>query len=440
MKPAFSATPNRMTASFQDFARRGVLSGVLLMVTTGIALAWANSPWSQTYFHLWETNVTFGLTSDPITGSVHHWINDGLMTVFFLLVGLEIKRELLVGELSNVRQALMPIAAAVGGMVVPALIYTAINIGGDGTEGWGIPMATDIAFSLGVLTLLGSRVPPSLKIFLAALAIVDDMGAVFVIAVFYTSRIDANALALAGALALTLFAMNRFKVRSLTPFLLVGLVLWGALLSSGIHATIAGVLLALAIPAKTRINAAEFSSSARSYLDDFDRAETGDLQILTSKGQQEALSALEVAATEVHVPLLRLEHGLHGLVSYAIMPLFAFANAGVVLDGAAGLLANRVALGVVAGLLVGKPLGVMLFSWLAVKTGFAELPAGANWRSVFGVACLAGIGFTMSLFVGSLAFGESPLFDAAKVGILLGSAVAGIVGWRVLSSNPQRIQ
>ena len=296
-------------------------------------------------------------------------------------------------------------------------------------------MATDIAFSLGVLTLLGSRVPAALKVFLAALAIVDDMGAVIVIAVFYTAGIDPISLTFAGVFAIALLVMNRLSVRSLTPFVLLGIALWGALLSSGIHATIAGVILAIAIPSKTRINAAEFSTAARGYLDDFDRAETGDLLVLTSKGQQEALSALEVASTHVHVPLLRLEHALHGVVSYAIMPLFAFANAGVALGDAGGLSFDRVAAGVILGLLVGKPLGVMLFSWIAVKLGWASLPAGVSWRHVFGAAWLAGIGFTMSLFVGSLAFGESPLYDAAKVGILVGSAVAGIIGWRVYSSG-----
>lgn len=411
------------------------MSGVLLMTATAIALAWANSPWSATYFHLWETNVTVGLTSNPVTGSLHHWINDGLMTVFFLLVGLEIKRELLVGELANLRQALLPIAAAVGGMVVPALIYSAINVGGEGSNGWAIPMATDIAFSLGILTLMGSRVPVSLKIFLAALAIVDDLGAVLIIALFYTSSVNGAALALAGVFALVLFAMNLFRVRSLTPFLLVGIVLWAVLLSSGIHATIAGVILALAVPSKTRINAAEFSTTARAYLDDFDRAETGDLLVLTSKGQQEALSALEVASTQVHVPLLRLEHALHGAVSYAIMPLFAFANAGVGLGNATGFALDRVAIGVVLGLVIGKPVGVMLFSWIAVKLNLASLPEDVSWRDIVGVGCLAGIGFTMSLFVGSLAFGESPQYDAAKVGILVGSAVAGMIGWRLFSIN-----
>jgi NhaA family Na+:H+ antiporter len=346
---------------------------------------------------------------------------------------LEIKRELLVGELSNLRLAVLPIAAAIGGMIIPGLLYALVNSSGPGADGWAIPMATDIAFSLGVLTLLGSRVPSALKIFLAALAIVDDMGAVLVIAIFYTAGIDMISLAVAGVLAISLLAMNRRQVRSLTPFVLVGIALWGALLSSGIHATIAGVILALAIPSKTPINATEFSTAARGYLDDFDRAETGDLLVLTSRGQQEALSALDMASTSVHVPLLRLEHALHGVVSYAIMPLFAFANAGVALGDASGLVLDRVAIGVIAGLLVGKPAGVMLFSWIAVKLGLASLPAEVSWRQILGVAWLAGIGFTMSLFVGSLAFGESPLYDAAKVGILVGSALAGIVGWRVFS-------
>lgn len=426
---------SRLTASFQDFARRGVLSGALLMGATLIALLWANSPWSASYFHLWESEFTIGLTSNPVSGSIHHWINDGLMAVFFLLVGLEIKRELLVGELSNPRQAVLPIAAAIGGMLLPGALYALVNLGGAGARGWGIPMATDIAFSLGVLTLLGARVPVALKVFLAALAIVDDMGAVLVIAIFYTAGIDTSALFMAALFALSLLILNRSTVRSLTPYLLVGLCLWAALLASGIHATIAGVLLALAVPSRTRTNTADFSASARKLLDDFDRSETGDLQVLTSKGQQEALYALDLASTKVQVPLLQLEHALHGVVSYFIMPVFAFANAGVALGGASSLFVDRVALGVMAGLLIGKPAGVMLFSWLAVRFGWAELPADTSWRALHGVAWLAGIGFTMSLFVGSLAFGESPLYDAAKVGILVGSALAGITGWRLLSST-----
>ena len=424
---------SRITAAFQDFAKRGVLSGILLMIATAVALVWANSPWAESYVHLWEIQLSAGPAARPITASVHHWVNDGLMTVFFLLVGLEIKRELLVGELSSVRQATLPIVAAIGGMVVPALFYSLVNFGGDGARGWGIPMATDIAFALGVLTLLGPRVPISLKVFLTALAIVDDMGAVVVIALFYTSAIQWTALALGGAVIAGLVALNRLRVKSLTPYLLLGAALWLALLSSGIHATLAGVILAMAVPSRTRINALEFSTEARAILDDFDRAETGDLLVLTSKGQQAALYALEVAGTGVQAPLIRLEHALHGVVGFVIMPLFALANAGVVLTGISGALTDRVTLGVIIGLLLGKPAGVMLFSWLGVRFRIADLPAGATWSGVHGVAWLAGIGFTMSLFVGSLAFGEGPMLVSAKVGILAASIVAGVIGWRLLA-------
>lgn len=419
----------RATAAFADFAERGVLAGILLIAVTGVALIWANSPWAESYFHLWETELSVGLATDPVSLTLHHWINDGLMAVFFLLVGLEIKRELLVGELSSRRHAALPLAAALGGMLVPAFLYAALNVGGPGLRGWGIPMATDIAFALGVLTLLGPRVPLGLKVFLTALAIVDDMGAVLVIALFYTASISIPALIIATGAMVVLLALNRIGVRKLLPYLAAGLVLWSALLSSGIHATIAGVLLAMAIPSRTRINAEEFSAKARALLDDFDRSETGDLVVLTSKGQQEALYSLDVAASSVQAPLGKLEHVLHGPVSYFIMPLFALANAGVSMDGVGGALADRVTLGVIAGLLIGKPAGIMLFSWLAVKFRFAHLPGRVSWRDLHGTAWLAGIGFTMSLFVGNLAFGEGEMLVAAKVGILVGSFVAGTVGW-----------
>jgi NhaA family Na+:H+ antiporter len=418
-----------MTASFQDFAERGVLSGFLLIAATAVALVWANSPWAESYFHLWEVELSAGLTATPVSNTVHFWINDGLMAVFFLLVGLEIKRELLIGELSSPRQAALPLAAAIGGMLLPAALYAMANLGGAGARGWGIPMATDIAFALGVLTLLGPRVPTGLKVFLTALAIVDDMGAVVVIALFYTASIAWGAVFTAGLAMVALLALNQFGVRHLLPYLLAGLALWGALLSSGIHATIAGVLLALAIPSRTRMNALEFSIEARVLLDEFDRSETGDLLVLTSKGQQEALYALDVASSGVQAPLLRLEHVLHGPVSFLIMPLFALANAGVSLEGLTGVMADPVTVGVVLGLLVGKPAGVMLFSWLAVRLRMAQLPAEVSWRALHGSAWLAGIGFTMSLFVGGLAFGEGPLLNAAKIGILVGSLLAGAVGW-----------
>ena len=430
----------RPTASFADFAERGVLSGVLLIAVTALALVWANSPWSETYFHLWETEVSLGLAARPVTASLHDWINDGLMAVFFLLVGLEIKRELLVGELSSIRQATLPLAAAVGGMLVPAVLYWMLNMGGEGARGWGIPMATDIAFALGVLTLLGPRVPVGLKVFLTALAIVDDMGAVLVIALFYTSTISWGAIGLAAVAMVILLTMNRLGVRQILPYLLAGIALWAALLTSGVHATIAGVLLAVTIPSRTRINAEEFLREGRSLLDDFESSETGDLLVLTSKGQQEALYELDRNASAVQAPLLKLEHVLHGPVSFLIMPLFALANAGVSLAGVGGALIDRVTIGVIVGLLVGKPVGVMLFSWLAVRLRFADVPANVSWRDLHGAAWLAGIGFTMSLFVGSLAFGEgSAQLTAAKVGILIGSLVAGTVGWyltRRTATNP----
>jgi len=425
----------RVTSAFQDFAERGVLAGLLLMACTIAALVWANSPWSEDYFHLWETPVSIGLAGNPVSASLHHWINDGLMAVFFLLVGLEIKREFLVGELASPRHAALPIAAALGGMLVPALLYALVNRGGPGVSGWGIPMATDIAFALGVLTLLGPRVPVGLKVFLTALAIVDDMGAVLVIAVFYTGAIQWTGLVIALHSIVALVVLNRLRVKNLGPYILVGVILWAALLSSGIHATIAGVLLALAVPSRTTIDAAQFSAKARKLLEDFDRSETGDLLVLTSKGQQEAIYALDLTSSSAVAPLLRLEHSLHGLVSFFIMPIFALANAGVALGGAADMLASPVTIGVVVGLLVGKPVGVMLFSWAAIRMGLGHLPGGVSARQLHGAAWLAGIGFTMSLFVGGLAFGEGQMLEEAKLGILAASAVAGIVGWWLVKSG-----
>jgi NhaA family Na+:H+ antiporter len=430
--PASTATrPSRLdwvVRPFQDFAQRGVLGGVLLLACTVVALAWANSPWGEGYFHLWETPLTVSAGGATVRGTLHLLINDGLMAVFFLLVGLEIKRELLVGELASARQAALPIAAAAGGMLVPALIYLAVNAGGLGTRGWGIPMATDIAFALGVLTILGPRVPLGLKIFLTALAIVDDMGAVVVIALFYTSAINGAALALAAVAVGVLLFLSRAGVRDLAPYVAVGLALWAFLLWSGIHATIAGVLLALTIPSRTKINAEEFSQRARHLLDEFDRSETGDLLVITSRGQQEALHAMELASGAVQAPLLRLEHRLHSAVSFGIMPLFALANAGVAFTGGAEMFGRAVTAGVALGLVAGKPIGIMLFSWLAIRAGLARLPNGVSWAALHGTAWLGGIGFTMSLFVAGLAFGEGAQLDAAKVGVLLASVLAGVVG------------
>jgi NhaA family Na+:H+ antiporter len=384
------ATPvERLVRTFQEFARLEASGGILLIGCTVVALAWANSPWSDSYFHLWHTDPTFGFAGRLLSKPLHFWINDGLMALFFLLVGLEIKRETLVGELASFRKAALPIAAALGGMVVPAALYFLFNRGGPGASGWGIPMATDIAFALGVLALLGDRAPTSLKIFLAALAIADDIGAVLVIALFYTAQISWISLGVGGLFFLALIAANRAGARHPLIYVVLGLGLWIAFLQSGIHATVAGVLLAITIPARQSVNA-------------------------------ESL-------------MLRFEHALLPWNKYVIMPVFALANAGVILgSGAARSLADPISIGVICGLVLGKPIGIVLFSWLATRSRIAAMLDGISWRQIAGVGLLGGIGFTMSLFIANLAFGESPALEMAKVGILAASIISGAAGAVVL--------
>jgi NhaA family Na+:H+ antiporter len=393
------------------------------------ALAVANSPLASGYRALWTIPISIGHLDHPLSLTLHQWINDGLMSIFFLLVGLEIKRELLAGELAMPRQAALPIAGAIGGMVVPAASYWMLNMTGPAAAGWGIPMATDIAFAFGALSLLAPRAPTGAKVFLAALAIVDDMGAVLVIALFYSSTIDANALAGAGLIILVLVVLNVSGVRKLWPYLLLGVALWVFVHESGVHATIAGVVLAFAIPTRTRINAVEFSRAARTLLDDFDRTETGDFLVLTSKGQQEALFALERASEAVNAPLLRLEHGLHNFSAFVVMPLFAFANAGVTVGAVRDV---SLVAGIILGLVLGKPAGITVAAYVAVRAGLASLPAGVDWRTLHAYTWLAGIGFTMSLFIAMLAFDDPVLIDSAKVGILIASVTAGLIGAIVL--------
>jgi len=411
---------------FQRFFRTETLGGLVLLGFGLVALAIANSPLSEAYNHLWEMPLTVGIAPHELSLSLHEWINDGLMALFFLLVGLEIKRELLAGELSSPRQAALPIACAIGGMVVPALVYLVFNFRGVGAHGWGIPMATDIAFALGALNLIAPRAPIGAKVLLTALAIVDDMGSVLVISVFYSETIIWSALGGAAVTLLVLIGFNLLGVRRLWPYLLVGIVLWCFVHVSGVHATIAGVVLAFTIPARSRINAREFSREARSLLNKFDRTETGDFLVLTSKRQQETVFALERASGSVTAPILRLEHALHNFSAFVVMPLFAFANAGVKFD--LSLQNGEVGFGILAGLVFGKPLGIMMFALIAVKTGIARLPQAVNWRSLLGYSCLAGIGFTMSLFIAMLAFEDAALVYAAKRGIIIGSLLAGIAG------------
>jgi len=429
----------RVLAPFLRFTHAQSSGGVVLLVATAIALGWANSPWAESYHHLWELPVggTFGGASFRTT--LHHLINDGLMAVFFFLVGLEIKREIIAGELASLRTASLPMIAALGGMVVPAAIYALVNRGGPGAAGWGVPMATDIAFALGVLALLGDRVPTGLKVFLAALAIVDDIGAVLVIAIFYSSGVAWGPLTAAGALLLFAVGLNRAGARRPWTYGAIGLALWGTVLLSGIHATVAGVLLAFAIPVRTRVNEREFLSSARRALDHFDAAATvtetdPNTTILSNVEHHTVLEEIETLCQQAQPPLIRLEHALHGVVAFGIMPLFALANAGVTLDAAAlgAGATSPVALGAALGLLLGKPLGIAGFAWLAVRFGIASLPRGSTWMALAGVAVLGGIGFTMALFIAGLAFpegsGRAEFLDAAKLGILAASAVAGIAG------------
>ncbi|HEX2091090.1 MAG TPA: Na+/H+ antiporter NhaA [Longimicrobiaceae bacterium] len=430
---AYRTPIQRILSPFQRFAQTESSGGIVLIVCTAVALFWANSPWAASYHHLWETELALDFGGQRMALSLHHFINNGLMAVFFFLVGLEIKREVLVGELASARRAALPIAAALGGMVVPALIYAALNAGGPGARGWGIPMATDIAFALGVLALLGPRAPLSLKVFLAALAIADDLGAVLVIAVFYTSELSWPALGAAALLLAGLVGTNRLQVRHPGVYLLLGIALWVAFLRSGVHATVAGVLTAMTIPARTRIDTEEFLRRGRELMDEFDDAGTEGRDVLTNHRQQAVVQAMEQACEAAQSPLQRIEHDLGPWVAFGIVPLFALANAGVHLSGDfVAALEHPVTLGVILGLVLGKPIGITLFSWLAVRARLAALPGGISWRALHGVSWLGGIGFTMSLFVTTLAFGSGELVNEAKVGILTASLLAGVMGWLLL--------
>ena len=419
---------------FQYFADKASSGGILLIAAAIVALVWANSPWGGSYTRLWGTELYVSLGPFSIEEDLTHWINDGLMAVFFLVVGLEIKREILVGELSSPRRAALPLAAAIGGAVLPASVYVAINFGTEGVSGWGIPMATDIAFALGVLALLGRRAPLGLKVFLTALAIVDDILAVMVIALFYTSDVSWGALGVGAVFLVALIAANLGGVGKPLPYALLGIGLWLCFLESGVHATIAGVLLAMTVPASSFIDTGDFLKRSRGLLDHFEQAgERGGDPVLCNEERQGALHALNRVNEDVEPPLQELEHALHPWVVFAIMPLFALANAGVLLgEDFTSTLLNPVSVGIVAGLLVGKQVGITLFAWLAVKSGISEMPQGVTWLNIYGASWLAGIGFTMSLFISDLAFAEGSLLDVAKLGILAASLIAGIAGWSII--------
>ncbi len=426
---------SRVLRPAYSFFRLEQASGVLLIAVAIIAIVWANSPFASAYFSIWESKVGFGFGSFRIEKDLLHWINDGLMAIFFFVVGLEIKRELLIGELSSVKNAVLPAVAAIGGMVFPAVIYAALNGSGEAAKGWGIPMATDIAFAIGILSILGSRVSFSLKVFLTAVAIIDDLGAVIVIAIFYSSNISMLMLGLAGAVLLILIALNFLHVKSPVPYALLGILLWFLFLKSGVHATIAGVILAFTIPTKTRINAKDFYDTASDALKEMKDNGLVKAGNLISPRVNHIIHAIEDSCEKASAPAHRLEHKLHPFVAFFIMPVFALANAGVALGGISGGILNGVTLGIAAGLFLGKVLGVSLFSIAAVKLKFGALPTGANFRQLIGIGFLAGIGFTMSLFIGSLAFESPELLNFAKVGIIAGSVISGITGFIILNQK-----
>jgi len=421
---------------FQRFMRFEAAGGLLLLAASAVALVWANSRWADWYIQIWqETKFTVGLGSFSLSKDLIHWINDLLMAIFFLLVGLEIKREMLVGELASPKKAAVPIAAAIGGMVGPALFYVAFTWGKPELRGWGVPMATDIAFALGFVALLGARAPLSLKVFLASLAIIDDLGALVVIALFYTENISGTYLLLSGLLVAGLVVLNVSGVRRGLVYMLVGVVLWYTLYKSGVHSTIAGVLVAMTVPARSRVDGREFVAHSREMLEEFERGGAAGQSIITNQRQQEAVGAVHKLAADVQTPLQSLEHRLLPWVSFLIVPIFALANAGVGFDQGAqpeGFSPTAAQWGVGFGLVLGKPIGIVLATWLAVKSGIGTLSRDITWRHVLGMGFLAGIGFTMSLFIAALAFPSAQMLAEAKVAVLGASAIAGVIGFILL--------
>lgn len=431
---------DKLLKPVSSFIHEESTAGIFLLVCSILALVLSNSPWSNEYHNLWEYKFTIGFEGHVISESLHEWINDGLMAMFFFVVGLELKREIMGGELSSPRNAMLPLAAAVGGMVVPALIYVAFNYNTHAIHGWGTPMATDIAFALGILSLLGNRVPLSVKVFLTALAIADDLGAVLVIAIFYTSEISFLNLVTGAGFLIVLLTANYLGVRSTLFYGIVGIGgLWIAFMMSGIHATVAGVLAALAIPARTKIDEVGFAKRLRSYVQDFENIPPNSVTLLEPE-QQHVVDKIKKLTKAASTPLQRLEHMLHPVVIFIVMPIFALANAGISLQGLSIQdVVTPVSIGVFLGLLLGKFIGVVGASMLFIKLGWAKLPGDMPIKSIYGLGMLAGIGFTMSLFIANLAFESKDTILLAKVGILAASLLAGLLGFIILRKTLPKI-
>jgi Na+:H+ antiporter, NhaA family len=434
--------PRTVVQPVQRILRHEAAGGVVMLVAAAIAILWANSPWAASYTEVWHTplRVELGGLLDLDHLSLQTWVNDALMTVFFLLVGVEIKREVVHGELRDARAVALPVIAAIGGMIVPAAIYAAINAGGQGANGWAVPMATDIAFAVGVVTLAGKRVPLAAKIFLLTLAVADDIGAIVVIAIFYTGAVSWGWLACAASAVAVIFVMRRSDVQSLAPYLAVGAFAWLALLESGVHATLIGVTLGLLTPAWPLRSPRRFPAQARRAINRIEAAYYDRLLTPREFAENEQNIA-EVARLAMFStsPLERLERALSPWVAYVVVPVFALANAGVALDADAirGVSSNPTTIGVVLGLVAGKTIGVFGATALTVRLGIARLPQGTTWRQLLGLATSAGVGFTVALFVTSLSFDAAATADAAKVGILAGSTLAGIIGFTILRTAPR---
>jgi NhaA family Na+:H+ antiporter len=431
-----------MRRPIERFLHIEAASGILLIIAAAAALIWANSPWAHSYESLWHTPLRIGIGEWTMEKSLHFWINDLLMSLFFLVAGLEIKREMVHGALSDIRRAALPLAAAIGGMLVPAAIYASLNMGGPGAHGWGVPMATDIAFAVGVLTILGRRVPPALRVLLLAFAVIDDLGAILVIAVFYTSSLAVDGLVLAAGGVFLTWLFGRMGVRPGAPLILPFLVIWAGLYRAGIHPSIDGVIVGLMVPARAWYGPTGFIRTARKALIEFEeKAEAGE----TGAALIEPLQEIGFASREAVAPVVRLEHQLHSWVAYGIMPLFALANAGVALGGVdfSEPGAFAVMSGVALGLLVGKPVGVLVCSWIAVRMGLCVLPQGVNWRGITVVGMAAAIGFTMAIFIAELAYGDPDLLSVAKIGVLVATAVAAtlalVLGRIMLPAQPAAV-
>lgn len=420
-----------LKGAYHTFVHSKTTGGILLLICAAVAVMSANIPSMRGLYELWHMEVGFSFGEFSFKMPLEMWINDVLMTIFFFSVGLEIKRELLVGELSSPKKALLPIFAALGGMLVPAAIYAFINGGTPSANGWGIPMATDIAFAIGILSLLGNRCPLSLKVFLTALAIVDDIGAIIVLAVFYPSHaLHLNYLIFAAVIILILLIINRSGVKSAAAYLIPGFFLFLCVFQSGIHATIAGVILAMTIPATTSINEVRFYVGTKSLLEKFKDAGNSEVQVLANSEQLDYIYRISQSVKTMNPLLHRLESKLHPWVNFFIMPVFALANAGVEINGeviSSGVV-PPVMQGVFFGLLLGKPIGITLFSYIAVKLKLAQAPKGALWRQVFALGIVGGIGFTMSIFIDNLAFQDKMLIDEGKLAILVTSVCAAIIG------------